>query len=654
MSSPVTITLPDGKERRYDAPITGAALAADIGPGLAKAAVALRIDGGPLVDLKTRLDRDVRVAIVTRDDPSEEVLELIRHDAAHVLAEAVQELYPGTQITFGPATETGFYYDFVRDEPFTPDDLVAIEARMREIVARDEQIEREVWDRSEAAQRFAEMGEKYKAEWVHELPRDADITVYRQGNWLDLCRGPHLPSTAKLGTAFKLTRVSGAYWRGDAKNQQLQRIYGTAWRNQKELDAYLTQIEEAEKRDHRKLGREMGLFHMQEEAAGMVFWHPKGYTLYRLLEEFVRRRISQDGYVEVKTPQLVDRKLWEASGHWEKFRENMYIAENEEGIKEFAADGTSRIFALKPMNCPCHVQIFNQGLKSYRDLPMRMAEFGSCHRFEPGGALHGIMRVRNFVQDDAHIFCTVEQIEEESVRFCKLLYGIYGDLGFKDVRVKFSTRPEKRAGDDALWDRMESSLAAACKAVGLDYTLNPGEGAFYGPKLEFVIRDAIGRDWQCGTLQVDMVLPERLEASYIGEDGQRHRPVMLHRAILGSLERFIGILIEEYAGKFPLWLAPTQAVVATITSDGNDYARQVAGRLMEAGIRVETDLRNEKINLKVREHSLAKVPVLLVVGKREAELGQVSIRRLGSQAQETLALDDAVTRLIEEARVPGA
>ncbi len=654
MSSPVTITLPDGKERRYDAPITGAALAADIGPGLAKAAVALRIDGGPLVDLKTRLDRDVRVAIVTRDDPSDEVLDLIRHDAAHVMAEAVQELYPGTQITFGPATETGFYYDFVRDEPFTPDDLTAIEARMREIVARDEQIEREVWDRTEAAQRFADMGEKYKAEWVHELPRDADITVYRQGNWLDLCRGPHLPSTAKLGTAFKLTRVSGAYWRGDAKNQQLQRIYGTAWRNQKELDAYLTQIEEAEKRDHRKLGREMGLFHMQEEAAGMVFWHPKGYTLYRLLEEFVRRRIGEDGYVEVKTPQLVDRKLWEASGHWEKFRENMYIAENEEGIKEFAADGTSRIFALKPMNCPCHVQIFNQGLKSYRDLPMRMAEFGSCHRFEPGGALHGIMRVRNFVQDDAHIFCTVEQIEEESVRFCKLLYGIYGDLGFKDVRVKFSTRPEKRAGDDALWDRMEGSLAAACKAVGLDYVLNPGEGAFYGPKLEFVIRDAIGRDWQCGTLQVDMVLPERLDASYIGEDGQRHRPVMLHRAILGSLERFIGILIEEYAGKFPLWLAPTQAVVATITSDGNDYARQVAGRLMQAGIRVETDLRNEKINLKVREHSLAKVPVLLVVGKREAELGQVSIRRLGSQAQETLALDDAVTRLIEEARVPGA
>ncbi len=653
MSSPVTITLPDGKERRYDAPITGAALAADIGPGLAKAAVALRIDGGPLVDLKTRLDRDVRVAIVTRDDPSDEVLDLIRHDAAHVMAEAVQELYPGTQITFGPATETGFYYDFVRDEPFTPDDLTAIEARMREIVARDEQIEREVWDRSEAAQRFADMGEKYKAEWVHELPRDADITVYRQGNWLDLCRGPHLPSTAKLGTAFKLTRVSGAYWRGDAKNQQLQRIYGTAWRNQKELDAYLTQIEEAETRDHRKLGRELGLFHMQEEAAGMVFWHPKGYTLYRLLEEFVRRRIGEDGYVEVKTPQLVDRKLWEASGHWEKFRENMYIAENEEGIKEFAADGTSRIFALKPMNCPCHVQIFNQGLKSYRDLPMRMAEFGSCHRFEPGGALHGIMRVRNFVQDDAHIFCTVEQIEEESVRFCKLLYGIYGDLGFKDVRVKFSTRPEKRAGDDALWDRMEGSLAAACKAVGLDYVLNPGEGAFYGPKLEFVIRDAIGRDWQCGTLQVDMVLPERLDASYIGEDGQRHRPVMLHRAILGSLERFIGILIEEYAGKFPLWLAPTQAVVATITSDGNDYARQVAGRLMQAGIRVETDLRNEKINLKVREHSLAKVPVLLVVGKREAELGQVSIRRLGSQAQETLALDDAVTRLIEEARVPG-
>ena len=652
MASPVSVTLPDGSVRRYDGPVSGERIAADIGAGLLKAALALRVDG-TLRDLKTEIDRDARIEIVTRDDPSDEVLELLRHDAAHVLAEAVQELYPGTQITFGPAIENGFYYDFVREAPFTPEDLATIEVRMREIVARDEPITREVWDRTDAIRLFKDMGEKYKAEWVEELPRDEEISIYRQGKWLDLCLGPHLPSTGKLGTAFKLTKVSGAYWRGDARNQQLQRIYGTAWRSKKELDAYLHRLEEAERRDHRRLGREMGLFHLQEEAAGMVFWHPKGWTLYRTLENFIRRRLDLGGYLEVRTPQLVDRRLWEASGHWEKFRDNMYIAENEEGVKQFAADPNARIFALKPMNCPCHVQIFNQGLKSYRDLPLRLAEFGSCHRFEPGGALHGIMRVRNFTQDDAHIFCTVAQITDETVRFCDLLRGVYRDLGFPDFRVKFSDRPPVRAGDDALWDRMEGALKEACRVAGLDYALNPGEGAFYGPKLEFVLRDAIGRDWQCGTLQVDFVLPERLDASYIGEDGQRHRPVMLHRAIFGSLERFIAILVEEHAGRFPLWLAPVQVVVATITSDADAYAREVYAMLLEAGFRAEIDLRNEKINYKVREHSLAKVPVLLVCGRREADERKASLRRLGAQAQESVALAEVVARLKAEARVPG-
>ncbi len=652
MASPVSVTLPDGSVRRYDGPVSGESIAADIGAGLLKAALALRVNG-TLRDLKAAIDRDARIEIVTRDDPSDQVLELLRHDAAHVLAEAVQELYPGTQITFGPSVENGFYYDFVRAAPFTPEDLAAIEARMREIVARDEPITREVWDRGDAIRLFKDMGEKYKAEWIEELPRDEEISIYRQGQWLDLCLGPHLPSTGKLGTAFKLMKVSGAYWRGDARNQQLQRVYGTAWRSKKELDAYLHRLEEAERRDHRRLGREMALFHLQEEAAGMVFWHPKGWTLYRTLENFIRRRLEQGGYVEVKTPQLVDRRLWEASGHWEKFRDNMYIAENEEGVKQYAADPNARIFALKPMNCPCHVQIFNQGLKSYRDLPLRLAEFGSCHRFEPGGALHGIMRVRNFTQDDAHIFCTEAQITDETVRFCDLLRGVYRDLGFPDFRVKYSDRPPVRAGDDALWDRMEGALKEACRVAGLDYSLNPGEGAFYGPKLEFVLRDAIGRDWQCGTLQVDFVLPERLDASYVGEDGQRHRPVMLHRAIFGSLERFIAILIEEHAGRFPLWLAPLQAVVATITSDADAYARKVFATLLEAGFRAEIDLRNEKINYKVREHSLAKVPVLLVCGRREAEEHKVSLRRLGAQAQESVALAEAVARLKAEARVPG-
>ena len=650
---PIRITLPDGSIRNYEHPVTGARLAADIGPGLAKAALAVRIDGA-LKDLSLPIVGDARVDIVTMKSDDATVLDLIRHDAAHVMAEAVQELYPGTQITFGPATETGFYYDFVRDHPFTPDDLVKIEARMKEIVARDEPIAREVMSREDARRFFLDKGETYKAEWVGELPDGEEISIYRQGNWADLCMGPHLPSTAKLGTAFKLMRVSGAYWRGDATKAQLQRIYGTAWRDKKELDAHLLMLEEAEKRDHRRIGRDMGLFHQQEEAAGMVFWHPKGWTLYRTLERFMRGRLEQSRYVEVKTPQLVDRKLWEASGHWEKFRESMYIAENEEGLREYVADPASRIFALKPMNCPCHVQIFNQGLKSYRDLPLRMAEFGSCHRFEPGGALHGIMRVRNFTQDDAHIFCTPDQITSETVSFAALLLGIYRDLGFPEVKVKFSTRPEKRAGDDALWDRMEGALAEACKVANIEYTLNPGEGAFYGPKLEFTLRDAIGRDWQCGTLQVDFVLPERLDANYVGEDGQKHRPVMLHRAILGSFERFIGILIEQYSGKFPFWLAPLQAVVATITQEADGYANSVYADLLAAGIKADIDLRNEKINYKVREHSLAKVPVLLVVGRKEAEEGKVALRWLGGEAQEVLPLAEAIAKLRGLALVPGA
>jgi len=647
----VAITLPDGNIRQFDGPVSGADVAAAIGPGLAKAALAIKVNG-ELRDLSRPIEGDARIEIVTRTHP--DALDLIRHDCAHVLAEAVQELYPGTQITFGPAIENGFYYDFVRSEPFSTEDFAKIEAKMREIVDRDERITREVWSRDDTARWFQDHGEKYKAEWVHEIPDGEEISIYRQGNWLDMCTGPHLPSTGKLGKAFKLTKISGAYWRGDAKNAQLQRIYGTCWPDEKQLAAYLHQIEEAEKRDHRRLGREMDLFHQQEEAAGMVFWHPKGWTLYRSLEDFVRGRLDRAGYVEVRTPQLVDRKLWEASGHWDKFRENMYLAENDAGLKEFIADPAQRIFALKPMNCPCHVQIFNQGLKSYRDLPLRMAEFGSCHRFEPGGALHGIMRVRNFTQDDAHIFCTEDQIMAESVAFCRLLGDMYRDLGFTDWTVRFADRPPVRGGSDAVWDKAEVALKAAVEAAGLPYTMAPGEGAFYGPKLEFHLRDVIGRSWQCGTLQVDFVVPDRLGAHYIGEDGQRHVPVMLHRAILGSLERFIGILIEHYAGKFPLWLAPLQAVVATITGDADGWAEKVRAALTAAGLRAETDLRNEKINYKVREHSLAKVPVLLVVGKKEAAEGSVALRRLGGDKQEVLALEEAVTRLKAEAAVPGA
>jgi threonyl-tRNA synthetase len=645
----INLTLPDGSVRSFDGPVTGAALAAAIGPGLAKAALAVKVDGA-MKDLAAPIDRDAKVAIVTAKDP--DALGLIRHDAAHVLAEAVQELYPGTQITFGPAIEDGFYYDFVRAAPFTPDDFARIEARMREIVDRNEKIVREEWSRDRAAAHFRAAGEAFKAEWVGEIPAGEAITIYRQGDWLDLCTGPHLPSTGKLPKAFKLMKVSGAYWRGDAKNAQLQRVYGTAWATKEQLDAYLKRLDEAEKRDHRRLGREMGLFHQQDEAAGMVFWHPKGWRLWRTLEAYMRRRLDDASYVEVKTPQLVDRKLWEASGHWEKFRASMYVAENEAGVKAFAADPAERVFALKPMNCPCHVQIFNQGLRSYRELPLRMAEFGSCHRFEPGGALHGIMRVRGFTQDDAHIFCTEDQIEAESVSFCALLRTVYRDLGFAEFFVKFSDRPPVRAGDDATWDRAEGALRRAAQAAGLDLVHNPGEGAFYGPKLEFVLRDAIGRDWQCGTLQVDFVLPERLDAAYVGEDGQKHRPVMLHRAILGSFERFIGILIEHYAGKFPLWLAPLQVVVAPIVADANAYALEVKAALEAAGLSVAADLGNEKIGYKVREHSLAKVPVMAVVGRQEAEKRTVTLRRLGEAAQESLALDDAVARLKAQAAPP--
>ena len=635
----MNITLPDGSVRRFGHAVTGAELAADIGPGLAKAAIAVRVDG-EIRDLARRIDRDAAVEIVTRK--SDEALELIRHDAAHVMAEAVQQLYPGTQVTIGPAIENGFYYDFARDTPFTTDDLEKIEARMREIVGRDEAFAREELDREAAIRLFECLGEDYKAQIVRDLPAGEAVSIYRQGGWFDLCRGPHLPSTGHVGGGFKLLRVAGAYWRGDSRNEMLQRVYGTAWRDGKELAAHLERLEEAERRDHRRLGREMELYHFQEEAAGSVFWHPKGWTLYRTLESYVRKRLENAGYVEVKTPQLIDRGLWEASGHWDKFREHMFTAETDD----------DRILALKPMNCPGHVQIFRQGITSYRDLPLRMAEFGSCHRYEPSGALHGLMRVRAFTQDDAHIFCTEDQITSETAAFCELLTSIYADFGFSDVIVKFADRPPVRAGDDEVWSRAEAALVEAVEATGLDYEPNPGEGAFYGPKLEFVLRDAIGRDWQCGTLQVDFVLPERLDAAYVGEDGKKHRPVMLHRAILGSFERFIGILVEHYAGRLPMWLAPVQAVVATITSDADAWAEEVRTALAGAGVRAELDVRNEKINYKVREHSLAKVPAILVVGRREVENRSVALRSLGGKEQEVLALEEAVTRLADGCRSP--
>ncbi len=646
--APLAVTLPDGSAREFPGSVSGAQLAAAIGPGLAKAALAVKIDGR-LSDLATIIDHDATVAIVTREMP--EGVEILRHDAAHVMAEAVKELYPETQVTFGPATETGFYYDFARDTPFTPEDLARIEERMREIVRRDEPIAREIWDRDRAVAFFAGIGERYKAEYIGEIPPAEEISVYRQGDFVDLCVGPHLPSTGRLGQAFKLTSVAGAYWRGDPNNAQLQRVYGTAWPNQKALDQHLFRIEEAERRDHRRLGRELDLFHLQEEAVGSVFWHPNGWTLYRAIESYMRRRLEQNGYQEVRTPQLLDRSLWEASGHWENFRENMFIAESRD----------ERVLAVKPMNCPGHVQIYRNRLRSYRELPLRLAEFGSCHRNEPSGALHGIMRVRGFTQDDAHIFCEQpdpkakgdSQVKSEAIDFCKLLMSVYGHFGFDDVAVKLSTRPPQRIGGEVYWDLAEQDLEEAVKDAGLPYTFNPGEGAFYGPKLEFVLRDALGRDWQCGTLQLDFQMPERLGASYVGEDGRRRAPVMLHRAILGSFERFIGILIEHYAGHFPLWLAPVQAVVASITDEATDYAGEVAGELRVAGLRVALDTGNAKIGYKVREHSLAKVPVMLVVGRREATERSVSLRRLGSPAQEALALTEAIARLKLEAAPPG-
>src|SRR5216683_1991469 len=640
----INISLPDGSVRSFEKPVSGADIAASIGPGLAKAALALRVDG-KMVDLSSVVDHDAKIGIVTSRDP--EALELLRHDAAHVLAQAVQELYPGTQITFGPATEDGFYYDFVRAEPFSSEDFAKIEQRMAEIVDRNLPITREIWDRAKIKDYFKQHGESFKAEWADELPKDEVISVYRQGDWLDMCLGPHLPSTGKLGKAFKLTRVSGAYWRGDAKNAQLQRVYGTAFFSDKELKDYLHRIEEAEKRDHRRIGREMGLFHQQEEAAGMVFWHPKGWALWRALEGYLRRKLDAAGYLEVKTPQLVDRKLWEESGHWEKFRENMYLSENEEGLREFVADPDKRIFALKPMNCPCHIQVFNQGLRSYRELPLRIAETGSCHRFEPSGALHGILRVRNFTQDDAHIFCNEEQIESETIRFCKLLGEIYRDLGF-EYFVKFADRPPVRIGSDAVWDQAERALKSASKAAGLDLILNPGEGAFYGPKLEFVLRDAIGRDWQCGTLQVDFNLPVRLGAAYIGEDSQKHTPVMLHRAMFGSLERFIGILIEHHAGKLPTWLAPVQAVVMGITERQEKYCLEVAENLRNQRLRVETDLRNEKVGFKIREHTIKRVPFLLVAGDREVEGRTLAVRTRGGKDLGSLGLAELTALLCDE------
>jgi len=635
----VTLTLPDGSKREYEGPVTGAQVAADIGPGLAKAALACKIDN-ELSDLSLPIEHDSAFAIVTGKD--EEALELLRHDAAHVMAEAVKELYPEVQVTIGPAIENGFYYDFARAAPFVPEDLEKIEKRMHEIVARDEQIVREVWSRTDAINFFKERGDHYKAQIIEAIPADQSIRMYRQGDFIDLCRGPHLPSTGKLGKSFKLMKLAGAYWRGDSNNEMLQRIYGTAWADKKQLAAYLRMLEEAEKRDHRRLAREMDLFHFQEEAPGAVFWHPKGWTLFQTLINYMRARQEEADYVEISTPSVMDRGLWELSGHWENFRENMYTTQTED----------DRVFALKPMNCPGGIQVYKQGMTSYKDLPRRIAEFGKVNRYEPSGALHGIMRVREFTQDDAHIFCTTEQLQGECETVVELIMDIYKDFGFDDVRIKFSDRPEKRLGSNAVWDILETALKGALDTMGHPYTYNPGEGAFYGPKLEFVLRDAIGRDWQCGTLQVDMNLPERLDVHYVDEAGEKVRPVMLHRALFGSLERFTGILIEHYAGRMPLWLAPVQAVVTTITSDADAYAGEVFAALKSAGIRAELDIRNEKINYKIREHSHKKVPVILVVGAREAEEGNVAMRRLGGKDQEILALKEAIDILSIEAKGP--
>ena len=652
-SSSIVITLPDGSTRTYDSGTTGMQIAESIAKSLAKASIAIKING-VLSDLSLPITADSSIALVKRDDP--EALELIRHDAAHVMAEAVQKLFPGTQVTIGPCVENGFYYDFYRNQPFTTEDFAAIEAEMRKIIERGDAFVREVWSRDDAIKFFRDKGENFKVELIQDLPATEDIKIYKQGAWLDLCRGPHMPTTRHVGNAFKLMKVAGAYWRGDSNRQMLTRIYATAWRTEDDLKAYLTQLEEAEKRDHRKLGREMDLFHLQEEAQGSIFWHPKGWSIWIALEAYMRRRLNDGGYTEVKTPQLMDARFWEASGHWGKYRENMFVVPDvvpntDEGGKVFKEE-PKHFMALKPMNCPAHVQIFKQGIKSYRDLPIRLAEFGCCHRNEAHGALHGLMRVRQFTQDDAHIFCREDQILSESVKFCELTKAIYKDLGFDSYAIKLETRPEKRIGSDELWDKAENGLKEALDKLGMDYEISPGDGAFYGPKLAFIIRDAIGREWGCATLQLDFNLPERLDAVYVGEDGNRHRPVMLHRAILGSIERFIGILIENYAGKLPLWLAPVQCVVATITNEADAYAEDVYNQLRALGLRVELDKRNEKINLKVREHSLQKVPVMFVVGAREQAERTVAIRRLGSDGQSVKPLVEAAESLATEAKPP--
>ncbi|MFL5042106.1 MAG: threonine--tRNA ligase [Xanthobacteraceae bacterium] len=637
----VTLTFPDGARREFPPGTTGLDIAKGISPSLAKRTVAMALDG-VVTDLADPIERDAAIEFLTREDPR--ALGLIRHDAAHVLAEAVQTLWPGTQVTIGPVIENGFYYDFFRNEPFTPEDLPVIEKKMREIITRDKPFTKEVWSRDKAKARFRDMGEQFKVELVDAIPEDQEIKIYRQGDWFDLCRGPHMTSTSKVGNAFKLMKVAGAYWRGDSNREMLSRIYGTAFAGQEQLDAYLKQMEEAEKRDHRRLGREMNLFHFQEEAPGSVFWHPHGWTLFQALEHYIRRRQAEAGYVEVNSPQLMDSELWVRTGHMQAYRDMIFLTEKREEDE--------RVYAIKPMNCPGHVQIFKNGLKSYRDLPLKLAEFGKVHRFEPSGALHGLMRVRAFTQDDAHVFITEQQIAEESLAMNDLILSIYEDFGFSDVSIKFSDRPEKRIGDDAVWDKAEAALMQALKASGRPWTLNKGEGAFYGPKLEYVLRDAIGRDWQCGTVQVDLNLPGRLGAFYIDEHSHKVTPVMLHRAMFGSLERFTGILLEHFAGHLPLWLSPLQAVVATITSDADDYARAALTQARRMGLRVEADLRNEKINYKVREHSLAKVPVLLVVGKKESAERTVSIRRLGSEKQTVMPLDAALNLLVDEAVAP--
>jgi len=645
----VAVTFPDGASRQFEPGVSGVDIAKSISPSLAKRSVAMTLDGA-LVDLASPIARDARIEFVTRDDPR--ALELIRHDAAHVLAEAVQELYPGVQVTIGPVIENGFYYDFYRDEPFTLEDLPVIEKKMREIVQRDAKITREVWDRGEAKKWFLAKGEVFKSELIDAIKSDEPLSIYKQGQWLDLCRGPHMPSVGKVGTAFKLMKVAGAYWRGDHNNPMLSRIYGTAWTTQEELDAYLHRLEEAERRDHRRLGREMDLFHFQEEGPGAIFWHPKGWALFQNVISYMRRRLKAD-YSEVNAPQLLDKSLWETSGHWEWFRENMFVSQPAREQTD-----EDRLYAIKPMNCPGHIQIFKHGLKSYRDLPLRMAEFGVVHRYEPSGALHGLLRVRAFTQDDAHVFCTEEQMAQECLKINELILSTYADFGFEEVVVKLSTRPEKRVGSDEAWDQAEAIMTRVLSEIEarsggrIKTGVNPGEGAFYGPKFEYTLRDAIGREWQCGTTQVDFNLPSRFGAYYIGPDSEKKTPVMIHRAIFGSLERFTGILIEHYAGHLPLWLSPLQIVVCTITQDADDYAYEVAAAARKLGLSVEVDARNEKITYKVREHSLAKVPVLLVAGKKEAAERTISMRRLGSQAQTQLPLDEALKRLAEEATPP--